>query len=159
MLRKVLVRLRGTFAYVWYKLVYRELFDCVEIPKIRRGFSLVIEENAKVSLGKGVFFNNGCSVNCRQEISIGDDCLFGEGVKMYDHDHRFRNPDKPIASQGFKCSPIRIGNNVWVGSSTVILKGVTIGNNVIIGAGCVIDSDIAPMTIVKRNEEHSFIKW
>lgn len=38
--------------------------------------------------------------------------------------------------------PIHIGDDVWVGSNTVILPGVTIGNNVVIGAGSVVTKDI-----------------
>lgn len=159
MLRKALVRLRGILTYVWYKIVYRGAFDCAGIPKIRRGLSLVIEKGAKVSLGTGVFLNNNCSINCRQEVLIGDNCLFGEGVRIYDHNHRFRDPDKPIASQGFRCAPVRVGNNTWIGSDVVILKGVTIGANAIIGAGCVIDSDIPPRTIVKSSRGQSITAW
>lgn len=159
MLRKALIHIRGFLTYAWYKLVYGHAFDCAGIPKMRRGLSLVIERGARIVLGKGVFFNSDCSINCRQEVCIGDDCLFGEVVRIYGHNHRFRNPDEPIASQGFRCSPVRIGNNVWVGSGVVILKGVTIGDNVIVGAGCVVDEDIPSRTIVKRNAELALIQW
>lgn len=37
---------------------------------------------------------------------------------------------------------VKIGNNVWLGESCTILKGVTIGNNCIIGLGSVITKDI-----------------
>lgn len=149
----------GVLTYFWLKLVYRGSFACAGVPKIRRGMSLVIEKGGKVSLGKDVFFNNGCSINCRQEVNIGDNCLFGEGVRIYDHNHRFRDPDKPVASQGFKCAPVRIGGNTWIGSDVVILKGVTIGSNAVIGAGCVIDFDVPSRTIVKRNGEQSVTQW
>lgn len=159
MLRKSLVRLCGVLTYAWYKLIYGKSFSCAGTPKIRRRLSLVIEKGANVSLGKGVFLNNDCSINCRQEVRIGNDCLFGEGVRIYDHNHRFRDPSRSIASQGFKCAPVVIGSNTWIGSDVVILKGVTIGSNVVIGAGCVIDSDIPPKTIVRRSEEQITASW
>lgn len=149
MLRKVLIHIRGFLTYAWYKLVYGHAFDCARIPKIRRGLSLAIERGARIVLGKGVFFNNDCSINCRQEVRIGDDCLFGEGVRIYDHNHRFRDPDEPIASQGFRCSPVRIGSNVWVESDVAILNWMASGN-IVAGAGCVIDTDTPSRTIVKR---------
>lgn len=145
--------------YAWYKLVYGKSFACVGTPKIRRRLSLVIEKGAEVSLGKGVFFNNDCSINCRQKVRIGDYCLFGEGVKIYDHNHRFRDADRPIASQEFKCAPVVIGDNARIGSDVVILKGVTIGSNAIIGAGCVVDSDVPPRTIVRRGRDQTSIAW
>ena len=39
-------------------------------------------------------------------------------------------------------APIVVGNNVFVGSDSLILPGVTIGDNVVIGAGSVVSKDI-----------------
>lgn len=41
-----------------------------------------------------------------------------------------------------------IGNDVWVGSNAVIMKGVNIGNGVIIGAGSVVTKDVPDYAIV-----------
>jgi galactoside O-acetyltransferase len=43
--------------------------------------------------------------------------------------------------------PVRIGRNVWIGSSAQILPGVTIGDNAVIGAGSVVTNDI-PANVV-----------
>jgi maltose O-acetyltransferase len=40
-------------------------------------------------------------------------------------------------------SPLRIGNNVWIGAGVTVLKGVTIGANALIGAGAVVTRDVA----------------
>lgn len=39
-------------------------------------------------------------------------------------------------------APIKVGNNVFIGTGAIILPGVTIGNNVVIGAGAVVARDI-----------------
>ncbi|MDR8085751.1 acyltransferase, partial [Acinetobacter baumannii] len=39
--------------------------------------------------------------------------------------------------------PINIGNNVYLGTNTIILPGVSIGNNVIVGAGSLVNKDLA----------------
>ncbi len=44
--------------------------------------------------------------------------------------------------------PVKVGNRVWIGSSAIILPGVTIGNNAIIGAGSVVTKDVDEYTIV-----------
>lgn len=46
------------------------------------------------------------------------------------------------------CAPIVIGDNVFIGSGTIILPGVTVGNNVVIGAGSIVASDIPSDSIV-----------
>ena len=73
---------------------------------------------------------------------IGNDCIFGENVCMYDHDHLFERKNGNFREQGFKKIPISIGNNCWIGSGVIILKGVSIGNNCVIAAGAVVTKDI-----------------
>lgn len=45
-------------------------------------------------------------------------------------------------------APIQLGKNVWVGSNSTILQGVTIGDNAIVAAGSVITKDVPANTIV-----------
>ena len=42
----------------------------------------------------------------------------------------------------------KIGHDVWIGSKSIILQGVTIGDGAIIGAGSVVTKDVAENTIV-----------
>lgn len=44
-------------------------------------------------------------------------------------------------------APIRLGKNVWVGSHSTILPGVTIGDNAIIAAGAVVTRDVPADTV------------
>ena len=46
---------------------------------------------------------------------------------------------------------IIIGNDVWIGTRSIILPGVKIGNGVIIGAGAVVTKDVPPYAIVGGN--------
>ena len=63
------------------------------------------------------------SINYQYESNIGK-CLFGENVKLYDHNHRFNKIDIPIRDQGFSVRPIHIGNNVWVDSNVLTMAGL-----------------------------------
>lgn len=112
----------------------------------RNGFFIKIN-GGKVIIGKRCFFNNYCSINSLGYIEIGDNCIFGENVKIYDHNHRF-GPDMIIADSGYKVGKIIIKNNVWIGSNVTILKDVTIGNNVVIGANSLIRRDIPDNSVV-----------
>lgn len=111
--------------------------------------------NGKLIIGANNFFNNNCSINCLSNISIGTNCQFGEGVKMYDHNHNHSDNKKQINEQGYTYGSIVIGSNCWFGSNVIILKGVEIGDNVIIGAGCVIYKSVPANAIVinKQNLE------
>lgn len=45
----------------------------------------------------------------------------------------------------------KIGNDVWVGDNSVIIKGVEIGNGAIVAAGSIVTKDVAPYSIVGGN--------
>lgn len=88
----------------------------------RKYFTINVNQSGKLIIGRNVFFNNGCSLNVRHSLTIGDYCIFGENVKIYDHNHIFYKKDKPINNQGFSCKPVVIGSNCWIGSNTVVKR-------------------------------------
>lgn len=108
--------------------------------------TIEIAHGAQFLAGARVSFNTNCVVRCHNKIEIGKDTMFGDGVKIYDFNHTYTNYH--VEKLSFKSSPIKIGANCWIGSNSVILKGVTIGDNVIIGAGCTIYKDIPANSIV-----------
>lgn len=118
----------------------------------RKNFTLIIEKNAKVTIGKKCFFNNFCTIAAQNSVTIGDGTLFGENVKIYDHNHCFKDISIPIKHQGYNSAPITIGKHCWIASNVVILKGVTVGDNCVIGAGCIIYKNI-PSNSVVINEQ------
>ena len=106
-------------------------------------------------IGNNVFFNNYCCVTSQGRIEIGDNTFVGEGVKIYDHNHKyeFREDKLDIAPLEFSVGRITIGKNCWIASNAIILNDVTIGDNVIIGGGCLIHKSIPSNTIVMHKEE------
>lgn len=78
-------------------------------------------------------------------------------MKIYDYNHKFNKKEIPFREQGYKDDGIIIGNNVWIGSNSIILKGVNIGDNVVIGANTVVTEDIESNCIVYSKREN-FIK-
>jgi acetyltransferase-like isoleucine patch superfamily enzyme len=79
-------------------------------------------------------------------IEIGDNVTITQNVSFSTHDGGvgiFRDKYPGINVFG----RIRIGNNVFVGSNTIFLPGVTIGDNVVIGSGSLVSKDI-PSNVV-----------
>lgn len=138
----------------FYKKIYCHKIIIGKNVYVRKAFQVVIEENGKITIGDNVFFNNFCSLNALDNISIGKDCIFGENVHIYDHNHIYKTKDIPINNQGFTTKEISIGENCWIGSNVTILKGVKIGDNVIIGAGCVIYKDVASGSIIVNGSQN-----
>lgn len=101
-----------------------------------------------MSIGNNTFFNSGCSLNSLNSITVGNDCIFGENVKVYDHNHVFSLENVPYRKSGFTTGSISIGNDVWVCANVVICKGVSIGDGSVIGAGCVVRADVPANSIL-----------
>lgn len=151
---RVLKKIKLKFKIILFKLLYKERFNVGKNLIFRSRFNLVLI-GGKLTLGDNVFMNNDCSLNCLGEIVIGNDCLFGEGVKIYDHNHVFNKPDMLVREQGFSIGKVEIGNNCWIGSNTIILNNVTIGDDVVIGANCLIYKNIPSRVIVKAKCENT----
>ena len=150
---KIMYRLVALMKKFFYKLIFGKKLILGKGVKFRKGFSIAIEGDGRIILGKDVSFNNFCSVNALDEITIGDATIFGENVRLYDHNHRFSSLKLSIMEQGYTKAPIHIGSHCWIGSNVTILKGVTIGDNVIIGANCLITTDIPSNSVVKLSQE------
>ena len=132
-----------------YKVIYRNRIIFGKKVTFRKGMSIMIENKGKIIIGNGVFFNNYCSLKSLKEIEIGDNSIFGEHVKIYDHNHVFKYKDKLIKSEGFKSDKILIGNNCWIGSNVIILKSVSIGDNSVISAGEIVRKSVPSNSILK----------
>lgn len=105
-----------------------------------------VANHARLTIGTGAFFNSSCVIRCFERITIGPGTLFGDGVKLYDMNHKYSAYHVELVS--FSTAPISVGKNCWIGANSVILKGVSIGDNVIVGAGCVIHKDIPANSLV-----------
>ena len=106
-----------------------------------------LEIKSRFRVGSRNYFNKNVKIVCLDKIEIGDDCLFADSVHIYDHDHRYDDISKPISTQGYKTSPVKIGNNVWLGAKVTVLKGVTIGDGAIVGANSVVTKDLPANSI------------
>lgn len=117
-----------------------------------RGRISVNINGGELICGDNVFFNRGVSLNCRSHISVGNNSMFGEDVKIYDHDHE-RYQGK-ILLTSFNCKAVTIGSNVWIGSNVIILKGVNIGDNVVVSAGSIVTKSLpsGSVLIQKRKD-------
>ena len=81
-------------------------------------------------------------------IFIGDDCVMGPDVVIMATSHGYDRTDIPIRLQGGWEKPIRIGNDVWIGTRVIILPGVELGNHCIVAAGAVVTKSFPPYSII-----------
>ena len=89
----------------------------------------------------------GVRISSASDIFIGSSCMLAGDVYITDSDWHDTYDRLALG----KTSPIRIEDNVWIGDSAIICKGVTIGENSIIGSGAVVPKAIPPNVIAAGN--------
>lgn len=97
-----------------------------------------------ITVGKNVFINACCHFQDHGGVSLGDGCQIGHNVVFAALNHGLAPEDRQTTYP----APITLGKNVWVGSNSTILQGVTIGDNAVIAAGAVVTKDVPENTIV-----------
>ena len=116
----------------------------------RKCILATFNEGSIIKIGNNSGFS-GSVIGAANSITIGNDVLSGANVLITDFDWHPIDPIKRHTSEGVKNAPVVIGNNVWLGINSVVLKGVTIGDNTVIGANSLVVSDIPANVIAAGN--------
>jgi maltose O-acetyltransferase len=111
----------------------------------------VSRPHARIEVGDRTEFNNNLMLKSEGAgIRVGRDGLFGAHIEVFDSNFHDLDPRRRReATQAM--APVEIGDNVFVGMSAKILKGVTIGSDSVIGAGAVVASSIPSGVIAAGN--------
>jgi acetyltransferase-like isoleucine patch superfamily enzyme len=114
--------------------------------------------NGVIEIGDNTMLN-GVSVTAYQRVSIGKNCQIASCTLISDTDFHPVNPETRMREvlghkfdhKNVNKAEVTIGDNVWIGWGSIILKGVTIGENSVIAAGSVVLKDIPPNVIAGGN--------
>ena len=147
-------RLRGLSLWLLRRLEGPELTS----PTIRTIFSRYFG----VEIGMyshGAFFE---PFAVDEQTTIGRYCSMARGARIVNHNHPvgfkstsglFFNPHFGLCDHSLvEFNPLRVGNDVWIGTNAVILPEVSIiGDGAIVGAGAVVSRDVPPYAVVLGN--------
>ena len=119
--------------------------------------------NEGIRVGNGVFLGRGTILSCKDgDIVLGDhvnigfqsEIFSGSSVRVGRHGlfaaytylvgggHEFDRAGVPVLEQGRTSRGIVLGENVWLGTGSKVLDGVTIGRDVVVGANAVVTEDL-----------------
>lgn len=109
-----------------------------------------VRSDAKIVIGDDVGIS-GASICALGSVVIGSRTLIGRGVIISDSDSHPLHPDFRRRQDLTPWEPVVIGENVFVGAHSIVLKGVKVGNGAVIGAASVVTKDVPDYAIVAGN--------
>lgn len=127
-----------------------DLFDWKEKGKYCKSKNTTIYDSATVigdvNIGENVWIGPQCMIDGTGGLTIGHHCDISVGVKIFSHDTVKR------ALTGGKheteYAPVSIGSCCFIGTDTVILKGVTLGDHCLVGANSLVNKSFPANSII-----------
>lgn len=101
-----------------------------------------------ISIGDYCLISPEVRITSATSVTIGNNCMIANGAYISDADwHGIYDRLKTVGES----APVVLKDNVWIGDSAIVCKGVTIGENSIVGAGSVVAKDIPPNSVAVGN--------
>jgi len=98
----------------------------------------------KVTIGDACLMSPGSRISASDEVVLGDGVMLANGAYVTDCDwHTIY--DRMVRDEPM---PVHIGDNVWLGDGSAVLKGVTIGENSVVAARAVVTRDVPANVVV-----------
>lgn len=111
-------------------------------------------ERPVLRVGDRTGIGHNCSFVVGREIRIGSHCRLGAEIILLGSPGHPLDPARRLAGEpadAAEVKPIRIGDNVWIGTRAVIYPGVTIGDNSVVATAAVVVADVPANTMVIGN--------
>lgn len=107
-----------------------------------------LQSKGSLQIGSGTTINRYSRIISYDHIAIGANVAIAQFVTILDHDHQHKLVRGGLDLNSYVCESVKIGNNVWIGDKSTVLKGVRIGDNVIIAANSVVTKNVPSNSIV-----------
>lgn len=113
---------------------------------------LVARDGGVLTIGAGTCMS-GTTIYAAERITIGSHVLIGVNTKIVDNDFHPLHADLrfPMKREDIVRRPVEIGDDCFIGTGCIILKGTKIGKNCVVGAGSVVSGSFPDNVIIAGN--------
>jgi acetyltransferase-like isoleucine patch superfamily enzyme len=103
--------------------------------------------DATIRIGTQSYINSYNVLGANAAIDIGDNCIFAAFVQITDASHGIDDPSIATRHSASSAAPVRVGDNVWLGSGVMVMMGSSIGNDSVVGAQSLVRGDLPERSI------------
>ena len=150
---RIIVRIRIFFWYIFYDIQIGQGTDFKDVNYLNTVYGPIkIGKNCQINafglagpieIGDHVLINHMSDISGRAaKVKIGNNVLIAPRVSILASMHNYSDRSLLIKDQGVKAAEIEIGDDVWIGTGSVIMPGIKIGQGAVIGANSVVNQNI-----------------
>jgi acetyltransferase-like isoleucine patch superfamily enzyme len=124
------------------------------------GVVIAVHPGATLEIGPETFINPNSRIIALESIRIGEDCAVAWDVQIMDGDRHHFLDEQGVTTKN--TAPIHIGDHVWIGARSLILKGSHIEAGAVVGAGSVVSGRVASEAVVAGNPARTIregVRW
>lgn len=125
---------------------------------LNTGVTIQVFQRAILEMGEA-YINCGATIMCGNKITIGNDILIARDVFIYDSDFHDILNECGIKTNIDK--EIKIGNHIWIGVKSMIMRGVKIEDGAVIAANSTVLGKVKKDMLVSGSPARAFmkVKW
>lgn len=113
---------------------------------IGHGALLHVKPNATLSLGKNFAISGTTKIICTNSIEMGDDVQFSwDSLVMDSNAHTIYNCD---GNELEKTGTICLGNRIWIGANTTLLKGTRIADDSVVASNSLVNKAFSDQKVL-----------
>jgi acetyltransferase-like isoleucine patch superfamily enzyme len=148
----------GAFDYKRSRSVWQVAGEVVfEGPaRLGNGFKLSVADTGTVSFGSEFVLSAESQIVSRERIEFGRGCLVSWNVLVLDTDYH------PLIGEdgepGSPEAPVVLGDRVWLGARSCVLKGVRLADGTVVAAGAVVVRSEAESNVILGGNPASVVR-
>ncbi len=98
-----------------------------------------LKSSGVLELGEQGMLGRLATIHCRERVQIGPRAAIAEGTMIVDSEHSFDGSATFVMEQPVTSAPITIGENVFIGTNAMVLRGTTIGDRAVVMPGAMLN--------------------
>ena len=115
-----------------------------------KGCKVIVDSGGRIEFGHNFNCTAGLNMECKKSIIFGDNCVLSWDITILDTDFHPINDEYNVVVNPNK--EIVIGNDVWIGYNSKIMKGVKVADNTIIASNTIVTKSVKQSGVIIGNE-------